>query len=106
MELGRKNEPAFRVPIPVRWVALVAAVAAALGVWVWQRNSEGRAIARMAPERRAVLYRAVRQEATVLCGSEGLTDRCRTQVELLALFPECDADCQHFVAEHRPRPVR
>ncbi len=87
-------------------VALLLAVLVLVFVWGWERNSDARAIARMNPADRAKLFGVTRTEAVALCADPELLERCQAQVELLSHFPECDPECQLFVARHRPRGVR
>ncbi|HVP61384.1 MAG TPA: hypothetical protein VMT11_12530 [Myxococcaceae bacterium] len=87
-------------------LVLLLAVLVLVFVWGWERNSDARAIARMNPAERAKLYAATRAEAIGLCSDPELLERCRAQVELLSHFPECDGECQTFVARYRPRGVR
>jgi hypothetical protein len=87
-------------------VSLLLAVLALAFAWGWKESSESRALARMNAADRTRLFGATRDEANALCSDPDLEERCRTQVELLSLFPECDTECQAFVARHRPRSVR
>ena len=87
-------------------MGLLLAVLALAFAWGWKESSESRALARMNAADRARLFAATRDEATALCSDPDLEERCRTQVELLSFFPECNAECQAFVARHRVRSVR
>jgi cytochrome b pre-mRNA-processing protein 3 len=86
---------------------LVVAMAAAL---LWNLGAERRAIAQMDPAERGALYERTLAELQVICGSgpraDALEKHCRTQVEFILKFPECDATCQAIARRHAPRPTK
>ncbi len=91
------------------WVTrllLIVALALAVAVWGWLRNADSRALASMDPDLRRELYVRSRAEADVLCARPELADECRTRVEFLARFPECDASCRELVARQLRQPTR
>jgi len=85
---------------------VVLAMALTVAVWGWLRNADSRALASMDPDLRRELYVRSRAEAEVLCARPELGDECRTRVEFLSRFPECDAGCQDLVARQLRRPTR
>jgi hypothetical protein len=87
-------------------LSLLVAVVLGLFFWGWTRGSDARALAGLPTAERARLYQLTRSNAEALCAEPGLEDQCRAEVKLLSQFPECSADCQTFVAEHRPRASR
>jgi hypothetical protein len=87
-------------------LALLVAMVIALFVWGWIRGSDARVLARLPADERGRLFQLTRNKAEALCAEPALEDRCRAEVELLAEFPECTADCRAFVAQHRPRSSR
>ena len=95
--------------VTVSWpagLALVVAIAFALFFWGWTRGSDARVIARLPAEERARLFRLTRSKAEAVCATRGLEERCRAEIDLLSVFPECGAECQAFVASNRPRASR
>jgi hypothetical protein len=87
-------------------IVLILSALILLFVWGWSLGSDARILARMAPSERARLFQLTRNKAEVLCVTPDLEDGCRAEVDLLSKFPECGADCQGFVASHRPRASR
>jgi len=87
-------------------MGLLLALALVLLVWGWVRGSDARVIAGLPADDRARLFQLTRSKAEAVCAEPGLEDRCRSEVELLSEFPECGADCQAFIARHRPRGSR
>jgi hypothetical protein len=95
--------------MPVNWLAGVAvllAFAIALLLWGWIRGSDARVLARLPVDERARLFQLTRNKAEALCAERDLEEQCRAEVELLSEFPECSAECQTFVARHKPRGSR
>jgi len=87
-------------------LVVLLAVLAALFFWGWSRGSDARILARLPAAERARLFEYTRGKAETLCATPDLEDECRAEVELLSKFPECGAECQGFVAEHRARASR
>ena len=101
--------PARRRPDALPWAtrALVLLAAVLLvAVWGWLRNSDSRALASMDPDLRRELFQRSRAEAEVLCTRPDLAEECRTRLESLERFPECDASCRDLVARQLRRPSR
>jgi hypothetical protein len=95
--------------MPASWpagLALLVAMAIALFVWGWIRGSDARVLARLPADERARLFQLTRNKAEALCAEPGLEDQCRAEVDLLAEFPECSAECRTFVTRHKPRGSR
>jgi hypothetical protein len=74
--------------------------------WGWSRGYDARVLGRMPSVEREKLFLLTRNNAEALCRDPDLEDRCRAEVDLLSKFPECGAECQEFVARHRPRASR
>ena len=87
-------------------LALFIVVALALFFWGWTRGSDARVLARLPAQERVRLFQLTRSKAEALCAEPGLEEPCHSEVELLSEFPECSADCQTFVAGHKPRGSR
>ena len=87
-------------------LALLVATVFALFFWGWARGSDARVLAGLPTAERARLFQLTRNKAEALCTQPNLEEQCRAEVELLSKFPECGADCQTFVAQHRPRASR
>ena len=87
-------------------LVLALVVALAVGVWGWLRNADSRALASMDPDLRRELFVRSRAEAEALCARPDLEDECRSRLEFLERFPECDASCRALAAAHRRRPAR
>lgn len=101
--------PARRRPDALPWAtrALVLLAAVLLvAVWGWLRNSDSRALASMDPDLRRELFQRSRAEAEVLCTRPDLAEECRTRLEFLERFPECDVGCRDLVARQLRRPSR
>ncbi len=101
--------PARRRPEALPWAtrALVLLAAVLLVVaWGWLRNSDSRALASMDPDLRRELFERSRAEAEVLCTRRELAGECRTRLEFLERFPECDTRCRDLVARQLRRPTR
>ena len=98
-----------RRPETLPWsarLAIALAVIALLVVWGWLRNADSRALASMDPDLRGELFRRSRADAEAICTRAELEDECRTRLEFLERFPECDTSCRTLVAQHRHRPAR
>jgi hypothetical protein len=92
-------------------VALVSLGLVALlvaGTVLFQATAPRRAVLRLAPAERAELFARTRAEAEALCARHEAVfeEECARRLELLRVFPECQADCQRFVAGHEARPAR
>jgi hypothetical protein len=81
-----------------------------LSVWLgWSLSAERRALDRMVPEQRRVIYEHTMESVRSLCQppmSGDLRSRCRDQAEFLRLFPECGADCQRQIEPLLRRATR
>jgi hypothetical protein len=88
-------------------VIFAAALAAA---FIWRSGAERRAIERMDPSERRLVYENAFAELRRLCGAgprdDALEKRCVAQVEFILQFPECDARCQEIARSHFPRPTK
>ena len=75
---------------------------------VFQQMAPRRAVLRLPPPERAELFARTRAEAEALCARHEsvFEEECARRLELLRLFPECEADCQRFVGAHQARPAR
>lgn len=71
-------------------------------------NSRWFALRRMPVAERAELYRSVGATVKTSCPSQepALQAECRDQLDLLLMFPECDAECEAFAARYRPLPQK
>jgi hypothetical protein len=87
-------------------LGLLVVVALVLFSWGWTRGADARILARLPADERARLFQVTRAKAEAFCEAHGLEDQCRAEVDLLAEFPDCDADCRAFVARHRPHASR
>ncbi|HUM11191.1 MAG TPA: hypothetical protein VLT82_09610 [Myxococcaceae bacterium] len=87
-------------------LGLVLAAVLLLVLLGWLRNADSRALASMDPDLRGELFRRTRAEAEALCARPELEEECRSRLEFLERFPECDASCRALVARHTRRPVR
>jgi hypothetical protein len=87
------------------WLAIVAGLLA-LGLWVWRSGAERRDLAALSPSARRELYERNRAAAEATCREPSLRDQCREELEFLARFPECDAECQALVKRHTGVPTR
>lgn len=98
-----------RRPEALPWFARIAitlAVIALVALWGWLRNAESRALAGIDPDLRGELFRRSLADAEAICARPELEDECRSRLNFLARFPECDSNCQALVARHRLHPVR
>lgn len=88
-------------------VAIGTVLALVAGL-VFQQTAPRRAVLRLAPAERAELFARTRAEAEALCARHEsvFEEECSRRLDLLRLFPECDADCQRFLNAHRTRPAR
>ena len=99
MQLGRRSALGWRALLAVLLLLVV------FGLW-WTFSSDARVLERMAPAERAKLFQLTRSKAEAVCATRGLEERCRAEIDLLSVFPECGAECQAFVAGNRPRASR
>lgn len=92
------------------WALAVLVALAALVAFVWISGAESRAIARMDPAERRLVYESAYAEFERLCGAgprgDSLEKRCTEQGGFLLQFPECDATCQRIARSHTPRPTK
>lgn len=96
-----------------RWgLALVAVL---LGLFVFavvygKRQLERDALRRMDPTERRALYESTLRSTEALCSrasaEPALSERCLSEAEFLARFPECDAQCMELVRKHRREATR
>ena len=101
--------PARRRPEALPWATRLLIILGAVvlfAVWGWLRNADSRALASMNPDLRRELFERTRADAEALCARPGLVDECRTRIEFLARFPECDGSCRELVARHQRRLAR
>lgn len=66
----------------------------------WGTMSERRAVERMAPQERALLFQQTWKEFELLCegkADSGLSSRCGDQARFLKEFPECQEDCRRQI---------
>jgi hypothetical protein len=93
-------------------VAVLAAIVlvATIGVWAWTKDAERRALLRMAPDERAVLYRETRASTESLCKRAEVDStfrtRCLDSAQFLLVFPECDDACHAFARQFTAQPSR
>ncbi len=90
----------------LRSLVLVLSGIVVVAVWGWLRNADSRALASMDPDLRRDLFQRSRAEAEVLCTRPELAEECRTRLEFLERFPECDASCRNLVVRRLHRPSR
>ena len=98
-----------RRPETLPWsarIGLALTIVVVLMVWGWLRNADSRALAGMDPDLRGELFRRSRADAEAICARPELEDECRTRLDFLERFPECEASCRSLVARHRHRPAR
>jgi cytochrome b pre-mRNA-processing protein 3 len=101
--------PARRRPDALSWalrVLILLLAVLVVAVWGWLRNADSRALGSMDPDLRRELFQRSRAEAETLCSRPELADECRTRLEFLERFPECDASCRELVAGQLRRPTR
>jgi len=92
-------------------LALVLLGVAALlvaGTLAFQATAPRRAVLRLSPAERAELFARTRAEAEALCAHHDAVfeEECARRLELLRVFPECQADCRRFLDAHQARPAR
>ena len=111
---------AIRTPALREWsfrrrhllVTILAGVALASGIalWVWTKGAERRALLRMPPTERAVLYQSTRATTESLCRraetDSALRGRCFDSAELVREFPECDESCRSTMRQFTAQPAR
>ncbi len=98
-----------RRPDALPWASRILILLSALlivAVWGWLRNADSRALASMDPDLRRELFQRSRVETEALCTRPDLADECRTRLEFLERFPECDASCRDLVARQLRNPTR
>jgi hypothetical protein len=88
-------------------LAIIGVVTAVL-LWSASRPSaEARALERMTPADRAVLYERTYAATRTLCEeartNAGLRDRCAASAEFVLAFPECDDACHAVATPSTPR---
>jgi hypothetical protein len=92
------------------WALAILALLVAAVAFIWITGAESRAIARMEPAERRLVYESAFGEFERLCGAgprgDALEKRCTDQAAYLLKFPECDARCQHVARLHAPRPTK
>lgn len=96
-------------PVWAGCVLLGALGAGLLGYWAWSSQSERRAIHDLPiSERRAFYHRTLENLRSVCSNPDAatLSDFCRSEGELVLLFPECDTPCQELVRRQLPRAAR
>jgi hypothetical protein len=89
-------------------LVLLAIVILAVAYWAWMRGAEMRAVEQMPEPERAALYERTLEELKMMCEppiANGLEDRCQTESEFIALFPECQDECRRLL-EHQRVPMR
>ena len=86
-----------------RWgpLVLILLAVAGLTLWDWRHAPEGQAFAELSPEARQEKFLSTRRNADGSCAHQELWAQCRTQLELLVRFPECDEACRFFAARMR-----
>ena len=97
----------------LEWVvALVVVLAMAVVAAAAMRapSAERRALLRMAPDERRVLYERSMENLRALCGQGPRTDalerQCAAQTRFVVEFPECEDECRAIARLHQPRPVK
>lgn len=87
------------------WLSAIAVVLALVGlffIWIWFRDSEGRAVRSMPAAERAALFQRTLEDVRTACGpgrAEDLLDHCEHQARFLLKFPECDAACARLAGD-------
>ncbi|MFL5347785.1 MAG: hypothetical protein ACJ8AT_23600 [Hyalangium sp.] len=84
-------------------------VALLLVLITWGALSERRAVERMAPQERALLFQQTWKGFELLCQGQadpGLVSRCGDQARFLKEFPECQEDCRQQVDSFSNRASR
>ena len=86
-----------------RWgpLVLILLAVAGLTLWDWRHAPEGQASGELSPEARQEKFLSTRRNADGFCARRELRAQCRTQLELLVRFPECDEECRFFAARMR-----
>ena len=86
-----------------RWgpLVLILLAVAGLTLWDWRHAPEGQAFAALSPEARQEKFLSTRRDADGFCAHRELRAQCRTQLELLVRFPECDEESRFFAARMR-----
>jgi cytochrome b pre-mRNA-processing protein 3 len=91
-------------------LALVAAALVVVGVFLFDPDTERRAVRRLPEAERRALYGRTLRTLETSCApaerSRGLDDYCREQAEFLLNFPECDAACRVISVKISGLPTR
>jgi hypothetical protein len=92
------------------WAAVVLAVVAAVGFWIWRATAERRAIEALGPEERHGLFLRTEENLRSACAAppEPLLSYCQQQASFLLEFPECGEACKAIAREQlsRTQPTR
>lgn len=88
------------------WAMGLTILAVCLALFLSLYNSRWFALRRMPAAERAQLFQSVRETVKTTCPSPepALQAECRDQLDLLFMFPECDAGCEALAAQYRPLP--
>ncbi len=84
-------------------------VALLVALITWGTVSERRAVERMAPQERALLFQQTWKSFELLCQGQtdsGLASRCSEQARFLKEFPECQEDCHRQIDSFNSRASR
>lgn len=100
-------------PMPRRQLILAGLTLLALTLFgwaVWSQGAPARAVARLPPDERVVLYDRTLKELAAICEQpvqDGFVAHCEEQRSFIALFPECKSECHDLLtrqtARFRPR---
>ena len=104
-ELPEEDFPNARVPLWMKWGALVAALAAAILILIRSEYAERRAIEEMPAAERQALYARTVQNLNAICSppEDAMRDFCHHQANLVLEFSECDRSCQALANQQLSR---
>jgi hypothetical protein len=81
---------------------ILLGVAIAVGVALWNRGADKRALLKMPEGQRQALYERTWSSFKELCTGPNVTEfskECRERSDFLSDFPECSTDCRDLVRE-------
>ncbi len=89
--------------------AVLLALAGALLLWIWSKQSEQRAIQALPEAERQGLHRRTLEDLTSVCAathSSDLDQYCERQARFILHFPECDDACRQLAHRQLGTPTR
>jgi hypothetical protein len=92
------------------WLVTAIVVVLLMALVVWRLGAEQRALSKMPADERRALYTRQLESLKLMCSApqpeEALRDRCRSDAEFLAQFPECGDDCRAVINPVLSHPTR